>query len=247
MTDENIPQLSVIIPAFNEEVRLHDTISKVQSFLQNQPYESETIVVNDGSTDKTADSVRQYADFSPPIRLVSYIQNRGKGYAVRQGVFAARGKYILFSDADLSTPIEETTRLLPYLTDKDYDLAIASRAVKGAKITSHQPLYRELGGKTLNLIIQMLAVPGVKDTQCGFKLFKKHVAKDIFERAIVDGWGFDVEVLYLARKMGFVACEVPVTWSHAEGSTIHPFRAACEIIADIIKMRSFNYDIGRLE
>ncbi|MEN6357056.1 MAG: dolichyl-phosphate beta-glucosyltransferase [Armatimonadota bacterium] len=233
--DSNI-YLSVIIPVYNEQNRIGDSLIAVESYLKNFGKSYEIILVDDGSTDSTLDIVRQISNSGRLTRIVSYRQNMGKGYAVRQGVSAARGEYIAFTDVDLSAPIDQIPKLFSALKD-GYDVAIGSRAVKGAEIPVHQPLYRELGGKTLNLIIRMLAVRGIKDTQCGFKLFRGDVARDIFSRCFINGWGFDVEALYLARKLGYTVAEVPVKWSHMEGSKLHPFKGALRVIADVIRMR----------
>lgn len=237
------PHLSLIIPAYNEEARMASTLDRVEAYLQSTGRSWEIVVVDDGSTDGTLDAARKWAAGREAIRIVTYVPNMGKGYAVRQGVFASRGDYIAFSDVDLSAPIEEMARLFEAI-DKGYDIAIGSRAVKGARIPVHQPLYRELGGKGLNLIIRALAVPGIHDTQCGFKLFRGEVAREVFSRAFLDGWDFDVEVLYLARKLGYMIAEVAVCWSHAEGSKIKPFQAGVRAVRNLIRIRTHNYDLG---
>ncbi|MHB9036545.1 MAG: dolichyl-phosphate beta-glucosyltransferase [Armatimonadota bacterium] len=242
--DESHPFLSVIIPAYNEESRIVSTLGVVEAYLSSVGKPCEIIMVDDGSSDVTLQAARAKGDADGVIRIVTYQPNRGKGYAVRQGVYAARGEYIAFSDADLSAPIEQLGKLFDAL-EQGYDIAIGSRAAKGADIPIHQPFYREFGGKALNRIIQLLAVSGIKDTQCGFKLFRGNVARDIFSKCLLNGWGFDVEVLYLARRLGFTVAEVPVKWSHMEGSKIHPFRAAVRVIADVIAMRCHRYDLSR--
>ncbi|MCE5197606.1 glycosyltransferase family 2 protein [bacterium] len=240
MGSESRPYLSLVIPAYNEEKRIASTLSSVQSFMDSFGQSYELIIVDDGSTDSTLDEVRRMVSGDGVVRVVSYIPNRGKGYAVRQGVIASRGEYIAFSDADLSAPIDQLVKLFDAIKS-GYDVAIGSRAADGAEIPVHHPLYRELGGKALNMVIQALAVPGIKDTQCGFKLFRGIVAKDIFSRCFIDGWGFDIEVLYIARKLGYSIAEVPVKWSHAEGSKIHPFSAGVKVMQDIIRIRTHNY------
>ncbi len=234
--------LSLIVPAYNEAARIAASLAAIEDYLRARGDAYEVIVVNDGSVDNTLATVRDYASGSDTVRVISYEHNCGKGYAVRQGVFAARGDYIGFSDVDLSAPIEEIYKLFEALS-KGYDVAIGSRALRESVLTVHQPFYREIGGKVLNLIIQSLAVPGVWDTQCGFKLMRGQVAHDIFERCILDGWGFDVEVLYLARKLGYTIAEVPVRWGHAGNSKLHPFRDALRMIRDIIRIRTHNYRI----
>lgn len=236
------PFLSLIIPAYNEQERIEATLVAVEAYLSSAGKSCEIIAVNDGSTDDTLRIIRERAAGSAFMRVVAYEVNRGKGYAVRQGVFASRGDYVAFTDADLSAPIDILARLFEAL-EKGFDIAIGSRAVKGVEIPRHQPWYREMGGKCLNLVIQALAVPGIHDTQCGLKLFRGDVAREVFAHCFLDGWGFDVEVLYLARKLGYSIAEVPVKWSHVEGSKVRPFRSGVEIIRDLIRMRGHHYDL----
>ena len=236
------PYLSLIIPAYNEAVRMRSTLETVTAYLDTLGHTYEIIAVNDGSTDDTHRFMIEGASETTALRIVSYEPNRGKGYAVRQGVFASRGEYVAFSDADLSAPIDQLSKLFGAI-EKGYDIAIGSRAVKGAEIPVHQPFYRELGGKGLNLIIRLLAVPGIHDTQCGFKLFRGDVAREVFEKCFLTSWGFDVEVLYLARRLGYTIAEIPVIWSHAEGSKIRPIRAGVQLVFDIIRMRAHDYGL----
>ncbi|MDH7600809.1 MAG: glycosyltransferase family 2 protein [Armatimonadota bacterium] len=231
------PYLSLIIPAYNEQQRIGQTLSAVAQYLDQTGWTYEIIAVNDGSTDKTHELMLEAAANLDSLRIISYQPNHGKGYAVRQGVFASRGEYVGFSDADLSAPIDELPKLFAAM-EKGYDVAVGSRAVKGAQIETHQPLYRELGGKALNLVIRLLAVPGIHDTQCGFKLFRGDVARRIFSLCFVDGWSFDVEVLYLARRLGYKVAEIPVRWSHAADSKIRPFRAGLQLLWDIVRIRT---------
>ncbi len=211
------PYLSLIIPAYNEAGRIRSTLQTVTAHLDTLGRAYEVIVVDDGSTDDTRRLTIDFASETTAVRIVSYRPNRGKGYAVRQGVFASRGEYIAFSDADLSAPIEQLGKLFAAI-EKGYDIAIGSRAVKGAEIPVHQPFYRELGGKALNLVIRLLAVPGIHDTQCGFKLFRGDVARAIFEKCFIDRWAFDVEELNRFRSNpGF-----PRSWG--SGSICPPAR-----------------------
>lgn len=238
------PFLSVVIPAYNERGRIASTIQAVQDYLTDFGKSYEIIVVDDGSSDGTLEIVKEVASTQGTVRLINYGRNMGKGYAVRQGVYASRGDYVMFSDADLSAPIEELPKLFEALR-QGYDIAIGSRAVKGAQLEIHQPLYRELGGKGLNLLIQALAVPGIKDTQCGFKLFRGEIAREIFAKSFLAGWGFDVEILYLARKQGYSISEVPVRWHHVDGSKIHPFRAGLRVLYDVLRVRMHKYGMGQ--
>lgn len=233
----NKPYFSLIIPAYNEQQRISDTLTTVARYLDRTDWAYEIIAVDDGSTDDTRRAMIESSAKIESLRIISYRPNRGKGYAVRQGVFASRGEYVGFSDADLSAPIEEISKLFAAMR-KGYDIVIGSRSVKGARIETHQPFYRELGGKALNLVIQLLAVPGIHDTQCGFKLFRGDVARTIFNLCFIDGWSFDVEVLYIARRLGYKIAEVPVRWSHSADSKIRPFRAGLQMLWDIVRIRS---------
>lgn len=243
MRSEGKPYLTLILPAYNEASRIAATIRAAQEYLDslNEPWE--LIVVDDGSSDGTLDSIRSCGDQSSRLRVITYHPNRGKGYAVRQGVLASQGRFVAFSDVDMSAPLTEFAKLFKALED-GYDVAIGSRAAKGAELEKHQPLYRELGGKSLNLVIRLLAVHGIHDTQCGFKLFRGDLARRIFGMCFVNRWGFDVEVLYLARRMGCEIAEIGVKWSHGEDSKLRPFRAALGVIRDIIRMRLHHYEIA---
>jgi dolichyl-phosphate beta-glucosyltransferase len=236
------PYLSLIIPAYNEAARIRSTLETVAAYLDTLGHSYEIIAVNDGSTDDTHRLMIEGASETTALRIVNYGPNRGKGYAVRQGVFASRGEYVAFSDADLSAPIDQLSKLFGAI-EKGYDIAIGSRAVKGAEIPVHQPFYREFGGKALNLVIRLLAVPGIHDTQCGFKLFRGEVAREVFEKCFLDSWGFDVEVLYLARRLGYTIAEIPVRWSHAESSSMRPLRAGLQAVGSILRIRAHDYGL----
>ena len=232
------PYLSLIIPAYNEGSRIAANVETVRAFLETLGKPYEIIVVDDGSTDRTGELLTKLQG----VKTISYQPNHGKGYAVRQGVIASRGDFVAFSDADLSAPISELAKLFAAI-ESSADIAIGSRALPDSQLVIHQPRYRELGGKALNLIIRMLAVPGIMDTQCGFKLFKGEVARQVFAKCILCGWGFDVEVLYLARKIGCRIAEVPVRWSHSADSRIRPFRAGLEVLADTLRIRLHKYSL----
>jgi dolichyl-phosphate beta-glucosyltransferase len=234
--------LSVIVPAYNEETRMRSSLQAIEDYLRGLGRSYEILPVNDGSTDGTLSAMREYAAGSDSVRVITYERNAGKGCAVRRGMMESRGEFGMFTDTDLSAPIDELPKLFLAI-EQGNDIAIGSRAVRGSVRIKHQPFYRELGGKGLNLVIRALAVPGIHDTQCGFKLFKGELARRIFSRCFLDGWGFDVEVLYLARRLGYRIAEVPVVWSHAEGSKIHPFRAGLQVIRDLIRIRTHDYSL----
>ncbi|MGB9797167.1 MAG: dolichyl-phosphate beta-glucosyltransferase, partial [bacterium] len=170
------------------------------------------------------------------LKLVKLPQNRGKGYAVKTGIMKAKGRYILFSDADLSTPIEELPNLF-FWVEKGYDIAIASRACPGAKLEVHQPMHREFMGRVFNLLVRLILLPGVYDTQCGFKLFRREVAREIFQRQRFEGFSFDFEILYIAKKLGYKIKEVPVRWRHSPGSKVKVLRNGISSLVDVFKTR----------
>jgi dolichyl-phosphate beta-glucosyltransferase len=233
------PRLSVVIPAYNEELRLGPTLKKVCVFLdrRRQPYE--VLVVDDGSRDRTRDLVRSLARARSQIRLVENGFNLGKGAAVRQGVMRARAEAVLFTDADLSTPIEELDRFWPCLATEggDADLIVGSRALSGSHVTRRQPLYRQTMGKIFNLMVRLVAVKGIKDTQCGFKLFTRSLGRRLFPLQRVPRFGFDVEFLYLARKFGYRVAEKPVTWVNSPESKVNPVADASQMFFDLLLIR----------
>ncbi|HET7292562.1 MAG TPA: dolichyl-phosphate beta-glucosyltransferase [Vicinamibacteria bacterium] len=203
------PRLSVVIPAFNEERRLPESIARVRAFLEARGQSFEIVVADDGSQDATA-AVAE-ASGGPATRVLRGERNRGKGHAVRRGMRAARGERRLMTDADLSAPIEELVRLEERL-DQGYDVAIGSRAVQGARIEVRQGRFRETAGRAFNVLVRLLLLPRIRDTQCGFKLFTARAAEVVFEKVRLDGFSFDVEALYVARRAGLQVAEVPVVW-----------------------------------
>jgi dolichyl-phosphate beta-glucosyltransferase len=231
------PELSVIIPAFNEEKRLPGSLSRVLDYLRQQPFSAEVLVVDDGSRDTTAALVARLAEEDPRVRLLQYGANRGKGYAVRYGMLQARGERVLMSDADLSTPIEELEKLSAALDD-GADIAIGSRAMPGSYLAVHQPPLRELIGRSFNLVVRILAVPGIHDTQCGFKLFTRAAARDVFSLLTVDQWCFDVEALLVARKMGYQIRELPITWVNEENTKVNVLRDFARTVTDLMRIRA---------
>jgi dolichyl-phosphate beta-glucosyltransferase len=209
--------LSIVIPAYNEVVRLPATLGRLRESLAGRDGETEIVVVDDGSTDGTAEVAREAG--GEGLVLLRHEPNRGKGYAVRRGMLAARGRRRLMTDADLSTPIEELSRLADRL-DAGADVAIGSRAVAGARIEVHQPVYREMMGRVFNRLVQVLLLPGLQDTQCGFKLFDAAAAELAFRACRLDGFSFDAEALYVARRWGLRIDEVPVTWRNDAASRV---------------------------
>ncbi|MGE4545481.1 MAG: dolichyl-phosphate beta-glucosyltransferase [Pedobacter sp.] len=228
--------LSVVIPAYNEEKRLPSSLQVLCGTVGQYFPNFEIIIVDDGSTDSTADIVMSYSTQQSNVRLVRYEKNRGKGYAVRTGVLASTGDLVLFSDADLSTPLGEISKLMAAI-DGGADVAIGSRAVKDAVIVKRQPLYRVLMGKTFNKAVQLLATPGISDTQCGFKLFTRTAAVCLFSDCCIDGFGFDVEVLFLARKRGLMISEIGVDWLNSPDSKVHPIIDSSRMLRDLFIIR----------
>jgi dolichyl-phosphate beta-glucosyltransferase len=229
--------LSVVVPAFNEERRLAPTLLRLQAYLRQRRVE--VLVVDDGSTDSTAALVRAMARRWKALRLVGLGANAGKGAAVRRGVMEARGRAVLFSDADLSTPIEELPRLEAALKN-GFSIAIGSRALDRARVGLRQPFYREAGGRLFNKLVQAFTVSGIEDTQCGFKLFEAAAAKRLFSRQQVPRFGFDVEVLYLARRCGYRIAELPVRWENSPETKVRPVRDGLRAFLDLGLIRIYD-------
>jgi dolichyl-phosphate beta-glucosyltransferase len=226
------PALSVVIPAYNEALRLPASLARLAEYLGRQGAPYEILVVDDGSTDGTAELARRAGE---RVRVLRHEPNRGKGYAVRRGMLAATGERRLLTDADLSTPIEEVAKLQEAL-DEGCDVAIGSRAIAGARIEVHQPAYREAMGRLFNRLVQVLLLPGLHDTQCGFKLFSARAAEAAFAPAVLDGFSFDVEALYLARQQGLRIAEVPVTWRNDAASRVG-LGGGAAAFADLARIR----------
>jgi len=228
------PFLSIIIPAYNEENRLPETIARMAAFLRIQDYAYEVIVVENGSTDKTLEIAQACTAGYPAFRVIR-LEEKGKGLAVRHGMLAARGQHRFMCDADLSMPIEELPRFLPpnFL---DADIVIASREAPGA-VRYNEPEHRHIGGRLVNLVIRLFAIPGIHDTQCGFKSFRDDVAEDLFSCQVVDGWSFDIELLYVARKRGYRIEELPIPWYYSDQSHVSPVKDALRMVWDIFKIR----------
>lgn len=232
--------LSIIIPAYNEQERLALTLSKIHSYCNSQAYGYEVIVVDDGSTDSTRETALDNPlNETGRLRILNNHHNHGKGYSIKRGIMVSRGDYVLFSDADLSTPIEETGKLFSVLNEK-YDIAVGSRSIKGAQIKVRQPFYREYMGKFFNKLVRFFVLKGIIDTQCGFKLFKGKVARDIAAQIRIDGFAFDVEMLYLAKLKGYKIKEVPITWIDSPQSKVRIIDSSLRMFLDLLKIKTLH-------
>jgi len=229
-------KISLILPAYNEEKLIDASLKKIFSYMKNKKHNFEVIIVDDGSKDNTVKKIRAIKD--KHLKVIAYSPNRGKGHAVKTGMLAAKGDLLLFLDVDLATPIEEIEKFIQIT--KNYDVVIASRALKESNIKIHQPFYREFIGKTFNKMVQLLAVWGIKDTQCGFKMFTRKAANIIFKRQRIHGWAFDVELLFIAKKHGLRIKEVPVTWINVADSRVNPIKSSFQMFCEIIKINSNN-------
>lgn len=227
--------LSVIIPAYNEEARLPKTVSALSTYLQKQNYSSEIIIVNDGSKDGTAKIANELAGQISNLKLIDNKINKGKGGAVHDGILLATGECRLFMDADGSTPPESIEKLLPYF-NQGYEVVISSRRIEGAKINTEQPWYRLTLGWAFRQIVSIIVPLGVKDSQNGFKMFSAKAVEDLFSKQTIFRWAFDVEILALARKFGYKIKEVPIEWTDSEGSKV-TLRGMVNMLREIIQIR----------
>jgi dolichyl-phosphate beta-glucosyltransferase len=233
--------LSVVIPAYNEAQRLRPTLERVHAFLGRLAgggaVRYEILVVDDGSSDGTADVAEHLAQSIPQLRVIRSRPNRGKGAAVRAGMLAARGQVRVMCDADCSMPPEEMPKLLARLASGAAQIAIGSRYADGAQVSAKQPLYRRLWSRLCNQVIQRSLVPGIRDTQCGFKAFTARAAQDLFARGRIDGWAFDLEILALARRRGYPIAEVAVTWADDKRSRVNPWRDMVNVVREALAIR----------
>ena len=230
----DLPYLSFIIPAYNEEARLPGTLDQVLQFLELQDFSYEIIVVENGSQDRTLEIAQAYAARHPRVRVI-HEDGRGKGLAVRTGMLQACGQYRFMADADLSMPVAEVLRFLPPQLS-NFEVAIGSREAPGS-VRYREPLHRHLGGRLINLAIRLLALPGLQDTQCGFKCFRSDVAQDLFGKMQLPGWSFDIEVLYIARLHGYRIVEIPIPWHYMPSSKLSPLKDALRMLRDILRIR----------
>lgn len=232
--------LSIIIPAYNEESRIGDTLCKIGRFLTDKDYAVEVILVDDGSIDKTvevAESSRLFKESK--LKILRNKANKGKGFSVKNGIINSSGEFILLSDADLSTPIEEVDKLFGFI-DNGYDIVIGSRALKDSEVKVHQPWYRETMGKVFNFLIKIFLIDKFHDTQCGFKLFKNSAVKAIVPDMQINGFSFDVEMLYVAAKKGYRIKEAPVIWLNSPKSRVNPLTDSTRMFFDLIKIKTIH-------
>ena len=226
-----------MIPAYNEENRLPATLARLYSYLATSPFgDAEVLIVDDGSRDGTAALVEDFAHIYPTVRLVRNPGNRGKGYAVRNGMLEAQGEWVLFTDADLSSPIEEVEKLIAAVREQNALGAIGSRALNRKLVSVHQSAFREYSGRFFNLTMRLITGLPYADTQCGFKLFRRDVAHEVFRRVHIPGFGFDVEALFIAQRLGYAVVEVPVRWANAEGTKVTMLNGL-EAFTDLLVVR----------
>ncbi len=226
----------MVVPAYNEEERLPRTLARLDEYYRAQSYPWDVTVVSDGSSDGTERVVEAFARLHSGFRLLGSRPNRGKGYVVREGILASKGDLVLFCDADLATPQEETEKLLEHIR-QGADVAIGSRPLADSRLERRQPLYRELLGRAFNKAVQTLAIRGIDDTQCGFKMFTRKASDDVFARCKLDGFSFDFEALMIARDLGYRIDEVPIRWSHQEGSKVVLMRDGPRMLSDLARLR----------
>lgn len=231
------PFVSIVIPAYNEELRLPESMAQAFAFLEQQTYTWEVLIVENGSQDRTLEVAQAFASRHPGFRVLQESQ-RGKGRAVQQGMLAARGSYRFMCDADFSMPVDEINRFFP--PQLDVDIAIASREAPGSNRYGEPP-YRHFVGRIFNTMIRLLALPGLHDTQCGFKCFKAEVAEDVFRCQTISGWSFDVEVLFIARKRGYTIRELPIPWYFNPESKVSVWRDSWQMALDLIHIRLQNW------
>jgi glycosyltransferase involved in cell wall biosynthesis len=231
------PQLSIVIPAYNESARIEPALERVLSCIAERNWDAEVLVVDDGSKDDTAAIVQRWMAQHPRLHLIQNPGNKGKGYSVRNGLLQAAGEIVMFTDADLSSPMEEAERLIAALHE-GADVAIGSRWLDRTRQTIHQPLYRQFFGRCFNWVTRTIMGLPFKDTQCGFKAFKRSAAQVIFRLQTIERWGFDPEILFIARKLKYTIREVPVTWGHDERSRMSYLKDGMKMLEDMARIRS---------
>jgi glycosyltransferase involved in cell wall biosynthesis len=232
----HFPRFSIVIPAYNESARIPATLQSVVACIRARGWDAEVLVVNDGSRDATADAVRAFAAQAPEVHLIENPGNRGKGFSVRNGLLQARGEIVMFTDADLSAPIEEAERLFAAIA-KGADIAIGSRWLEKGRQTHRQPLYRQFFGRCFNAVTRMVMGLDFADTQCGFKAFTRAAAQTVFQLQTIERWGFDPEILFIAIKRGFWIIEVPVSWAHDERTRMSYLKDGFKMLQEIAIIR----------
>lgn len=237
MIDLSRPDLSIVIPAYNEEMRIEKTLGRVLACVEQHGWNAEVLVVDDGSTDGTTDVVQRCQQTSPRLQLIKNAGNRGKGYSIRNGMLQAQGQIVLFTDADLSAPMDEAEALMAALHG-GANVAIGSRWLDKDRQTRHQPLYRRFFGRCFNLLTRAVIGLPFKDTQCGFKAFRREAAQVIFKLQTIERWGFDPEILFIAQKLGYRIVEVPVTWGHDERSRLSYLRDGMKMLEEVAEIRA---------
>ena len=230
------PKYSIVIPAYNESARIPATLESVIAAIRANQWQAEVIVVNDGSTDSTAQLVRDIASWAPEVRLLENPGNHGKGYSVRSGILNAQGDIVMFTDADLSAPMDEASRLFAAIAN-GADIAIGSRWLESGRQTHRQPLYRQIFGRCFNAVCRMVMQLPFADTQCGFKAFTRSAAQTVFQLQTIERWGFDPEILFIAIKRGFRVVEVPVSWAHDERSRMSYLRDGLQMLKELAIVR----------
>jgi dolichyl-phosphate beta-glucosyltransferase len=233
---EQSPKYSIVIPAFNESARIPATLQSVVACIRANQWSAEVIVVNDGSTDSTAQLVRDFAESAPEVRLIENPGNRGKGYSVRSGILQALGEVVMFTDSDLSAPIEEADRLFAAIAG-GADIAIGSRWLESGRQTHRQPLYRQVFGRCFNAVCRMVMQLPFADTQCGFKAFTRGAAHTVFQLQTIERWGFDPEILFIAIKRGFRVVEVPVSWAHDARTRMSYLKDGMQMLKELAIIR----------
>ncbi|NUQ30639.1 MAG: glycosyltransferase family 2 protein [Acidobacteriaceae bacterium] len=239
------PKISIVIPAFNEQARIERTLDRVLTCVNDRGWDAEVLVVDDGSTDHTPAIIKRWMEHHPRLQLIHNPGNRGKGYSVRNGLLQAAGEIVMFTDADLSAPMEEAERLFAAL-DAGADVAIGSRWLERQRQTIHQPLYRRFFGRCFNAMTRLVMGLPYKDTQCGFKAFRRSAAQVIFRLQRIERWGFDPEILFIARKLRYIVREVPVTWGHDERSQMSYLKDGAKMLEELAIIR-WNSLVGRYD
>ena len=233
------PYLSIVIPAYNEEKRIGETLQKILEFIATKSFPAEILVVDDGSVDGTVDVVNSFSNEKIPLKVISYEKNRGKGYAIKTGMLAAGGEYALFTDADMSTPVEMLERFEPHMKE-GVEVIIGTRKTAGAYVGKHQPLYRENMGKVFTWLSNRLLGLDTSDFTCGFKCFHRRTIEPVFGSQRISGWGYDTEIIFIARRKGFRIQEIPVSWFNDEATRVKLWKNVFTCLSELYQIRNNN-------